>query len=579
MVLDMDDERIKILLIEDDPDYCQIIEMMLIKGMGSQFDLECAQLLKTGLERLLEGEFDVILLDLTLPDSMGLDTFSAVYDQASGVPIVILSCLDDEDLATEAVQDGAQDYLVKDRVNSKFLVRSMRYAIGRKEIDRTKSELISTVSHKLGSLVTFEKDILFRLVLYLALEQTGSTCGSLALLDDDTEELVIAAVSCPAGETCSQIRLSHADVIASSDVVEKTKDRVVILIKTPRRKLGTLSVSKKRNSEAFTTGDVELLKIIANHAAVAIENAKLFKELNEANTQLRESQEKLESWNKKLEGEVRKRTEALRKANSELEEANEHLKKMDKEKTKFLNTVAHDLRTPLTSIRTYADMVLMFKDEPPEVHDEFLNTIIQESDRLGNLINNLLNLARIEAGTMQYDRKPVDLKELINHFISLHKGQADALGISLKAHIPTDLPYIIGDRDGLGQLIANVLGNALKFTPRNGEIQVVVKPDSTSGIFPSHSYLCISISDTGIGIPEKYHDRIFEKFGRGEIEGKTASEGVGLGLSIAKRIVEHHGGRIWVESEEGKGSCFAFTLPVDNREQEYATSKGEAEIE
>jgi signal transduction histidine kinase len=118
----------------------------------------------------------------------------------------------------------------------------------------------------------------------------------------------------------------------------------------------------------------------------------------------------------------------------------------------------------------------------------------------------------------------------------------------------------------------------LKFTPRDGEIQIIVKPDSPSDTLPRHNYLCISISDTGIGIPERYHDRIFEKFGRGEMERKTASEGVGLGLSIARRIVEHHDGKIWVESEEGKGSCFAFTLPIDNREHEYATSKGEASI-
>lgn len=574
----MDDERIKILLIEDDPDYAQIIEMMLIKEMGNLFDLECAQLLKAGLERLAEGETDVVLLDLSLPDSMGLDTFSAVYAEASGVPIVVLSCLDDEDLATEAVNEGAQDYLVKDRVDSNLLSRSIRYAIGRKEIDRTKSELISTVSHKLGSLITSEKDILSRLVLYLALEQTNSTYGSLALLDDETGELELAAVSCPADETYSQIRLSSADLMASKGVVEKTEDRVVILIKTPRRALGTLSVGKKKNLEAFTTGDVELLTIIANHAAVAIENAKLFKELNKANTQLRESQEELESWNKKLEEEVRKRTEALSEANSELAKANEHLKELDKEKTRFLNTVAHDLRTPLTSIRTYADMVLMFKDEPAEIHDEFLNIIIQESDRLSNLINNLLNLARIEAGTLQYEKKPVDLRELISHFISVYKGQADALGISLTAHVPEDLPYAIGDRDGLGQLIANLLGNALKFTPRDGEIQIVVKPDFTSEESSDYQHLCVSISDTGIGIPEEYHDRIFEKFGRGEMEERTASEGVGLGLSIAKRIVEYHNGRIWVESEEGKGSCFAFTLPVDNRKQEYATSKGKANV-
>lgn len=297
----------------------------------------------------------------------------------------------------------------------------------------------------------------------------------------------------------------------------------------------------------------------------------------------------------KLKEEVRKQTEALRKANRELKEANENLRRLDKEKTKFLNTVAHDLRTPLASIRTYADMILMYRDEPSEVHEEFLNIIIQESDRLGNLISNLLNLARIESGTAQYERKPVDLRELINHFISVYRGQADPLDISLTAGIPEDLPEIVGDRNGLGQVIANLFSNAVKYTPPGGEIRVDVKLDPGSSILDAgfwigqarrpaptssieYQEIYVSVSDTGIGIPEQYHDKIFERFGRVETEEGAVKEGIGLGLAIAKQIVEHHGGRIWVESEEGKGSCLTFTLPVDSGKQEHVILEGEANV-
>lgn len=431
------DESIKILLIEDDPDYAQIIRLMMIKEMGVEVDLECSSLLKDAITRLEKEDkegIDVVLMDLTLPDSCGFDTFAQVYARAMELPIVVLTCLDDEKLATEAVREGAQDYLIKDQVDSKLLARSIKYAIERKEVD---------------------------------------------------------------------------------------------------------------------------------------------KELKKANIRLKQSQEKLELWNKELEEEVKKRTEALMKANQELEDANENLRMMDREKTKFLSTVAHDLRTPLTAIKAYADMMLMYKDEPAEVREEFINIIIHESDRVNRLIDNLLNLARIELNTMRYEMKPLDMNALINQLTSSHKKQTNQLGLSLMADIPDNLPEVLGDQKRIGQVIANLLSNAIKFTPPGGKIKIDVKSKSDQGIHHTANHnICVSVSDTGIGIPEQYHQKIFEKFGRAQMSSKTAKEGLGLGLAIAKHIVEHHGGRIWVESEEGKGSRFSFTLPVKIHQQE----KGESQV-
>ena len=404
------------------------------------------------------------------------------------------------------------------------------------------------------------------LVLDLAMEQTNSICGRLMLLDPETGQLKTVAARGAETGTNLNIELDFGDTITDQVVVEKTKQNIVILIKTPKKILGMLNVSQKKRNEVFTAGDIELLSIIANHAAVAIEMNRL-----------RDSQEKLELWNKRLEEEVRKRTEALRKANEELAAANENLKRLDREKTKFLNTVAHDLRTPLTSIRAYADMILMFKDEPPEVHREFLTIIINESDRLSNLINNLLNLVKIESGSMKYEMKSVDLNELIDHFVSVYKGQTDLLGISLTADVSGNLPLVTGDEDRLGQVIANLLDNAVKFTPPDGEIKVNVRMNGSSQDMEHHQ-VYVSVSDTGIGIPKEYQDRIFEKFGRVEMAGKTVKEGLGLGLTIVKQIIEHHGGRIWVKSEEEEGSCFMFTLPVNSCQERYSVSEGENNV-
>jgi signal transduction histidine kinase len=206
--------------------------------------------------------------------------------------------------------------------------------------------------------------------------------------------------------------------------------------------------------------------------------------------------------------------------------------------------------------------MLMYRDESDETHQEFLKIIIQESDRLSNLIDNLLNISRIESGTIKYEKKPVDLKKLVEHFVSVYKARATQLGLSIKTELKEDTPDVIGDRDRIGQVISNLLSNAIKFTPPGGEISVDVslKPKAHN---ENTSYIYLSVSDTGIGIPRDCHERVFEKFGRVEMEGENAKEGVGLGLAIAKRIIQDHNGRIWVESEQGKGSRFTFSLPIN----------------
>jgi len=251
--------------------------------------------------------------------------------------------------------------------------------------------------------------------------------------------------------------------------------------------------------------------------------------------------------------------EDMAKMNEEILVANQRLKELDLQKSNFLNVVAHDLRTPLTSIRSYADLLLMYKDEPAEIRDEFLNIISKESVRLGNLIDDFLNLARIESGTMKYAMKITDLKKLIDHTIAVFQGETGRRHITLTSEIESGLPQIIADGDRLGQVLANLLSNATKFTPEGGTIFVAARsiPDDN---------VEISIADTGGGIDQKDHQRIFEKFGQVEERGDgMVKGGTGLGLTITKEILEQHGGRIWVESELGKGARFVFILPVGGR--------------
>lgn len=237
--------------------------------------------------------------------------------------------------------------------------------------------------------------------------------------------------------------------------------------------------------------------------------------------------------------------------------ANEELREIDRQKSEFLNMVAHDLRTPLTSIRTYADLILMYRNEPPETYERFLRVIIEESNRLAELINNFLDLARIEAGTMTYQYEAVDLRRVVEHFLEVYRSTAESRHITLIADLPPELPMFYGDRQRLEQVFANLLSNALKFTPEGGRITLAMR-EVREGREP---YLEVSVTDTGPGVPLTDRERIFEKFVQVNDHLRGRKGGTGLGLAIAKEIIEHHGGRIWVEDGPEGGARFVFTLP------------------
>ncbi|MBI3814217.1 MAG: hypothetical protein HY279_07115 [Nitrospinae bacterium] len=267
-----------------------------------------------------------------------------------------------------------------------------------------------------------------------------------------------------------------------------------------------------------------------------------------------ESLRKLEVINKQLEDSKHE----LELLNSELNTANERLKELDRQKTDFLNIVTHDIRTPLTSIRAYTDMLLMYKDKPEtlqRVYEEFLNIIKKESIRLGNLINDYLDLAKMESGQVTFRREPVDMRGIISDSVVTYHGEAIEKGINnLRYVIADDVPVIIADDGKVRQVVANLLSNAVKYTSQGGTVAV--------SAVKSGDDIEISIEDTGSGIPKEYHEKVFERFVQVEGGKERVKKGTGLGLPIAKNIVEHHGGKVWVESEEGKGAKFIFTLPI-----------------
>lgn len=263
----------------------------------------------------------------------------------------------------------------------------------------------------------------------------------------------------------------------------------------------------------------------------------------------------------------RRRFVRLKDFATQLEKANQELRRLDAMKSEFVSVASHELRTPLSAIKNAVQLVLNGKTgEINETQAKFLTMAERNINRLTNILNNLLDLSRIESGKMEMNFQELDLKGVIEFVSNSLKLQAENKSIQLKCDIADPLPKVYGDREKVEQILTNLIGNAIKFTPEGGEILIMAKPFSGD----ENRYkkmVSISIQDSGIGIPEEHLSQIFEKFHQVEGSLHRSIGGTGLGLAITKGLVEVHQGKIWVESKLGKGSTFTFTLPISEGER------------
>lgn len=263
---------------------------------------------------------------------------------------------------------------------------------------------------------------------------------------------------------------------------------------------------------------------------------------------LQESQQMME-----LNKELRKKSLELTKATDELKKANNQLKDMDALKDEFLYTVTHELRTPLTSIRALSEIV----HDNPELEEvqrsEFLGRIVKETERLSHLITQVLYLERYESGRQKLNLSSFGMVDLAKDAYQTIEPLAKNKNINFKLVHPNSTLLLHADKDLLRQVMINLLGNAIKFTPEGGHVEFI--------IVDNHEEIIITIQDNGKGIPPEAHAFLFDKFFQARNQTLKKPEGSGLGLAIAKKIVTMHSGKIWVESEVGKGSRFVFLIP------------------
>ncbi len=281
------------------------------------------------------------------------------------------------------------------------------------------------------------------------------------------------------------------------------------------RGIGCISVARDA-AGPFTEKDIALLKTFADQAVIAIQNARLFREIQDKSR--------------------------------ELEVANKH-------KSEFLANMSHELRTPLNAIIGFSEVLLeKLFGEVNEKQEDYLKDIYTSGKHLLGLINDILDLSKVEAGRMDLELSQFDLPGAVSNALTLVRERAQRHNVALHLDVDPALTSVTADERKLKQILVNLLTNAVKFTPDGGRIDVVARrlPDAFS----------IAVSDTGIGIAKEDHQAVFEEFRQVGRDYTRKQEGTGLGLTLTRKFVELHGGRIWVESELGKGSTFTFSIPT-----------------
>jgi two-component system, OmpR family, phosphate regulon sensor histidine kinase PhoR len=230
------------------------------------------------------------------------------------------------------------------------------------------------------------------------------------------------------------------------------------------------------------------------------------------------------------------------------------LRRLERIRHDFVANVSHEFKTPLTAIQGFAETLLSGALEDPRNNRRFLEIIRDHATRLAVLTDDLLKLARIEAGKLEVQFGPVQLTEVIERCAETAQLKANRKQITLEIEVPPNLPAVHGDASLLRDVVQNLLDNAIQYTPEGGRVRVIATAGPREAV--------VTVDDTGMGIPLAEQERIFERFYRVDVARSREAGGTGLGLSIAKHIVEAHGGRLWVESEVGRGSKFSFSVSL-----------------
>jgi len=654
----MDKEPIKILLVEDDAVDCQLVKRLLAGcSQPLEFAIESVGNLSGAIKCLTNRKYDIVIADLGLPDSSGIETVQKLKRVIPDTPIVVLTGMGDEEMGLSAIRNGASDYLIKNLPLDVLLVRTIRHALERK---RAKDALRES-EEKFKTLYESSRD-----AIMIVSPEKGFLHGNLATVElfgcKDLEEFISKAPADlspqyqPDG-TASAVKSQQMMAIAikeGSNLFEWTHKRIdgkefsaaVLLTKTELKGQAILQATvrditehKKKEKLLLDTNNrlqetsqklfntkIELEKI----NVALIKNLEMMeKQVEERTLELKDANKTLQTADANLHMMIDQNADGIliidnkgiiRFANNaaellfgrpkeelvgetfgfaavkdkiieieviqkggkavtaemrtveikwedemvclaslrditERKEMEEKLKETMKIKSEFISVISHELRTPLTAIKGGIDLVLDgLSGNINEEQKEVLDISKRNVDRLARLINNVLDSEKFESGKMKLNIQPNNVNEIARDVYEIFAPTAKNTGINLLLELDDNLPEIGFDSDKITQVLTNLVNNAIKFAEKGN---VIIKTTKTE------DDILVSVSDTGRGIRKDDISKLFNRFeqlGRG---GDRKTGGTGLGLAISKELIEKHNGTICVESTQGKGSTFTFTLPIE----------------
>ena len=632
----------RILVIASDKDLGNLLVRGILKPAGYQVTL--ANGAHDADMFLVQALPHLVIVSQQLIDGDGLELAGLIKRKHPHLPIIGILTNDERENILLAMENNVSQCLWPPMTKEDVLhavdialAHGQRLAewaqlLTKRDTDSLRKRLdILELLGKVGRSVTATLDLnhVLSSVVDAAVNLTEAEEGSLLLIDEQTGELYMRAGKNFKDEFVRTFRLPINDTLAgqvirtgepaqiAADTPQKIKTAYLVkrLIYVPLRVhgrvIGVLGVDNRQRPSNFTELHVTLLNALADYAAIAIENARLFeaseierKKLESILTNVEDgvivvgtdrrvllvnhtARDAFGIGDRKVEGEtiedVFRGSQILELLQNHMGEKNyrdeislddgryfnavlstikdvgtvvamqeiTHLKELDRIKTDFVNTVSHDLRSPLTAILGYVELIER-AGEVNQQQREFIRRVRASVRNIADLINDLLDLGRIESG-LDTRKDLVDITEIIQEVVDNYRNQVNSKGQHLELTLEPNVPMLFGDRTRLKQMVDNILGNAVKYTPEGGEIQVSTETE--------RDQLILRISDTGNGIPPADQPYIFDKFYRASnIDGNIP--GTGLGLAIVKSIVESHQGRIWVDSTLGKGTVFTVVLPI-----------------
>ncbi len=523
----------KILVVDDEPNVLLTVQAILRQ---EGYEVDAVGDGAAALELIPGRHYDLVLTDLKMPGLDGFAVLNEVRKRSPDTVTVVMTGYGSVGSAVEAVLAGAYEYLIKP-IGVPELKIAVRRALERKrlsEID-TLYRVGRTVAASLDApTIVSEVSVAVRSVLGIAnadlvtfernREARNCEPALAATLTDEAvwerlaaNETITAenAASCAAGRWATENR-----VRAFAFVPGVVGDRLICV----------LCAGDGPEAYDFHASAQRFLRALAAQAALGLANAALVSE--------------------------------LRDNNRELAAANHKLQELDKLKSQFLSVATHELRTPLTVMLGYNSMLAESLEERlnPE-EQQILRDSITACKRLIRLVNSMLDITQIESGKMRMNYALADIREVVSGVAALFQQEARNRRIHLALEVPARVPRFKFDPERIEQVLINLVGNALKFTPAEGSIRVAVNRR------PEQQGMEISVSDTGIGISSEDQQKIFDEFAQVRRQAKGRQrEGSGLGLAIVKRIVEAHAATVKLHSSPGQGSTFSFVLPLKTQE-------------